>query len=61
MGFGAGAVSPWVFGVVLDWGQAQLALPGSAWGWAWSSVGMGALLGPLMILQFHRLTRKAPA
>ena len=61
MGFGAGAISPWVFGAVLDWGQAQLALPGSAWGWAWSSVGLGALLGPLMILQFHRLTRKAPA
>jgi MFS family permease len=56
MGFGAGAVSPWVFGLVLDWGQARFGF-GSTYGWvaAWSSVGLGALLGPWMILRFARL------
>lgn len=56
MGFGAGAISPWVFGLALDWGQAHLALPGQAWILAWSSVGLGALIGPWMIMRFHRLT-----
>lgn len=58
MGFGAGALSPWVFGLALDWGQARFGL-GSTHGWvaAWSSVGLGALLGPLMIARFSRLHR----
>ncbi|UVH55892.1 MFS transporter [Variovorax paradoxus] len=58
MGFGAGALSPWVFGLALDWGQTRFGL-GSTHGWvaAWSSVGLGALLGPLMIARFSRLHR----
>lgn len=60
MGFGAGAISPWIFGVALDWGRAHLGLPGNAWGWAWTTVGLGALMGPLMIQRFQRLTSKAP-
>ncbi|MFM9921787.1 MFS transporter [Variovorax sp. H27-G14] len=58
MGFGAGALSPWVFGLALDWGQARFGL-GSTHGWvaAWSSVGLGALLGPWMIARFSRLQR----
>jgi len=59
MGFGAGAISPWVFGWALDTAQARLDLPASAWGWAWTTVGLGALLGPLMIVRFHRLTGAA--
>lgn len=59
MGFGAGAISPWVFGLALDWGQAHLSLPGNAWGLAWTTVGLGALLGPWMILRFQRLTTVA--
>jgi hypothetical protein len=27
LGFGAGAISPWVFGLVLDWGRAGDACP----------------------------------
>jgi MFS family permease len=49
MGFGAGAVSPWTFGLVLDW--ARGTPPHSetwAWGLAWTSLGIGALLGPWM-------------
>jgi len=58
MGFGAGALSPWVFGLALDWGQARFGL-GSTYSWvaAWSSVGLGALLGPWMIVRFGRLER----
>lgn len=61
MGFGAGALSPWVFGLALDWGQSRFGM-GSTDGWvaAWSSVGLGALLGPWMIMRFSRL-RKAHA
>lgn len=54
MGFGAGAVSPWVFGLALDWGQAHLGSPGHGWILAWSTVGAGALAGPFMIQRFHR-------
>ncbi|MEJ1168214.1 MFS transporter [Variovorax sp. CCNWLW235] len=58
MGFGAGALSPWVFGLALDWGQSQFGF-GSTYGWvaAWSSVGLGALLGPWMIVRFSRLNQ----
>jgi MFS family permease len=58
MGFGAGALSPWVFGLALDWGQARFGLD-STYGSvaAWSSVGAGALLGPWMIARFARLDR----
>lgn len=55
LGFGAGALSPWVFGLALDWGQARLQLPGQAWVLAWSTVGLGALTGPWMIRRFQRL------
>lgn len=59
MGFGAGAISPWVVGLALDWGTAHLALPGNAWGWAWTTVGLGALVGPWMILKFQHTSLKA--
>ena len=55
MGFGAGAISPWVFGLALDWGQAHFALPVQGWGLAWTTVALGAAIGPLMILRFDRL------
>jgi MFS family permease len=49
LGFGAGVVSPWVFGLVLDivrgLPQASERL---AWGLAWISLGLGALPGPFM-------------
>lgn len=55
LGFGAGAISPWVFGLVLDWARATELSPGTAWGLAWSSLGLGALPGLVMILWFRRL------
>jgi MFS family permease len=54
MGFGVGAVSPWVFGAVLD--LVRAGGPGSdglAWGLAWSSLGAGAVLGPWMTLRLR--------
>lgn len=47
LGFGAGAVSPWAFGLVLDATRASAGSEFLAWGLAWSSLGAGALLGPL--------------
>lgn len=52
LGFGAGAVAPLAFGVVLDLaGGAGEIL---AWGLAFGLLGLGAALGPLVLL---RLTR----
>jgi len=59
MGFGAGAISPVVFGGALDLVRA-LHGPGSPYAWvlAWSTVGLGAILGPSRILRFERLTAR---
>lgn len=55
LGFGAGAFSPWIFGLVLDAAQASQASPMWAWGLAWCSIGAGALLGPLATLRLRRM------
>lgn len=56
MGFGAGAASPVVFGAALDLGRAHFGGgSAAAWALAWSTAGLGGLLGPLMILRFARL------
>ncbi|HSB77691.1 MAG TPA: MFS transporter [Candidatus Methylomirabilis sp.] len=64
MGFGAGAISPVVFGAVFDIAHGAFPLPSHLdWVLAWSSAGVGALLGPLMIRRFARLAhgrRAAP-
>ena len=58
IGFGMGVVSPVVFGWALD---AAGASRGSgdpfAWGIAWTTLGIGGLLGPLVIWKLHRETR----
>ena len=55
LGFGAGAISPWVFGLVLDWGRTGGGLPDHVvWGLAWSTLGLGGLLGPLAIWRLRR-------
>ena len=63
LGFGAGVVSPWLFGLVLDLTRAG---PGHsevlAWGLAWTSLGIGAALGPLMTYRLrHRVEAKQMA
>jgi len=56
VGFGAGVVSPVIFGWALDLsGGGKGSADAFAWGVAWSTLGLGALLGPLMTWKLHRL------
>lgn len=56
LGFGAGAISPWVFGLMLDWGRSGGNLPDHVvWGLAWSTLGLGGLLGPVVIWRLRRM------
>lgn len=56
LGFGFGAISPWVFGLVLDLGQGAGGVRAdAAWGWAWTALGLGAMLGPLATLRLRAL------
>jgi MFS family permease len=60
LGFGFGAISPWVFGLVLDLGQgAGGARADAAWGWAWTALGIGAVLGPIATLRLRALRESA--
>ena len=60
LGFGAGAISPWVFGLVLDWGRAGDGLPDHVvWGLAWSTLGLGGLLGPIVVWRLRRMPEAA--
>ena len=45
LGFGAGAIAPLVFGVILDWTNPDFASDGfyATWGWAFSVLGLGGL------------------
>jgi MFS family permease len=53
VGFGAGVVSPAVFGWALD--LAGGASGGAfAWGIAWTTLGLGALLGPVATWKLRR-------
>lgn len=55
IGFGAGVVSPVVFGWALDAaGGGRTSVDPFAWGMAWMTLGLGALLGPLATLKLHR-------
>lgn len=48
VGFGAGVVSPVVFGWTLDVaGGGKASSDALAWGFAWTTLGLGAVLGPL--------------
>ena len=51
IGFGAGVISPVAFGWVLDLFSSQPY----AWGMAWMTLGVGALLGPLATLRLQRM------
>ena len=56
LGFGAGVISPWVFGLAIDWARGDpLRSESMAWGLAWTSLGIGAVLGPLMTLKLRRM------
>jgi MFS family permease len=58
LGFGAGVVSPVIFGWALDLaGGGRMSADPIAWGIAWSTLGAGALLGPLATWRLQRLQR----
>jgi MFS family permease len=55
IGFGAGVVSPVVFGWTLDAaGGGRSSGDPHAWGIAWATLGLGAMLGPIATLRLHR-------
>ncbi|HUN68562.1 MAG TPA: MFS transporter [Burkholderiales bacterium] len=59
VGFGTGVVSPVVFGWALDLaGGGKTSADAFAWGVAWSTLGLGGLLGPLATWKLQRALRK---
>jgi MFS family permease len=59
MGFGAGIVSPWVFGLVVDAGRSAALSQNAVWGLAWGVLALGALPGPLVALCLRRMPESA--
>ncbi len=55
VGFGMGVISPVVFGWALDaTGGGKASGDAYAWGIAWMTLGLGALLGPVVTWKLHR-------
>ncbi len=54
IGFGAGVVSPVVFGWALDLFGGKSASGALGWGIAWTTLGLGALLGPVATWRLKR-------
>jgi MFS family permease len=59
LGFGAGVFAPWVLGLVLDAARVNFQSETIAWGLAWSTLGIGALLGPLAIVRLRAMPESA--
>ena len=56
VGFGAGVISPVAFGWALDLaGGGKASTDAFAWGIAWMTLGVGAMLGPLATVRLRRL------
>ncbi len=55
LGFGAGAIAPWTFGLVLDAAGAAQASPVVTWGLAWCSLGVIALLSPVATWRLRQM------
>jgi len=62
LGFGTGVVSPVVFGWALDLaGAGEAPADAFAWGVAWSTLGLGGLLGPLATWRLQRASAPRPS
>lgn len=59
LGFGAGAIAPWVFGLVLDAAGAAQSSPAVTWGLAWCSLGVIAMLSPVATWRLRRMPEAA--
>lgn len=58
LGFGAAALSPIVFGAALDLaGGGNRSVDPFAWGIAWTTLGLGAMFGPLVTWKLQRMDR----
>jgi MFS family permease len=58
VGFGAGVISPVLFGWTLDLaGGGKTGADSFAWGVAWATLGLGGLLGPVATLKLQKLQR----
>jgi MFS family permease len=58
VGFGTGVISPVVFGWALDAaGGGKTSTDAFAWGVAWTTIGLGGLLGPFMTWRLQRVLR----
>ncbi len=57
LGFGAGSISPLVFGLILDWSNPLAEGKGvyETWGWAFGALGLGGLAAFLCGLQLGRM------
>ena len=61
IGFGAGVVSPVAFGWALDAaGGGRMSTNAFAWGIAWSTLGLGALLGPVATWRLRKSSTMSP-
>jgi len=54
IGFLAATASPTIFGWVLDWTNTVESSP-TQWGWAFTILGVGALVGPVVLTIVRRL------
>lgn len=61
LGFGAGVISPVAFGIALDFGGGKGSTGALAWGLAWTTLGVGAMLGPWMTWRLQREIRRGGA
>jgi MFS family permease len=55
LGFGAGALAPLAFGVVLDFTDGRADPTGGIWGWAFALLGIGGFLGICSMLWLRAL------
>ena len=59
VGFGAGVISPFVFGWALDFaGGGKGSTDAFAWGLAWTTLGLGAIFGPLATWKLQKAGAK---
>lgn len=60
VGFGAGVVSPFVFGWALDFaGGGKSSTASFAWGLAWATLGLGAMFGPIATWKLQKAGAKS--
>lgn len=56
LGFGAGALAPWAFGLVLDLSNPATQAP-DVWGWAFTVLAAGGAVAALCAWRLHEPTR----